>query len=167
MTITQLPDSQIWFVRAERRNVVAYHFLEKGIVHIGWGIGSVGPDDSQNDIVGLLRKRYPEGESRILSKWAREIREFNQDMEVGDAVATYEPRSRTYHIGILRSLLVPFEDAITREWHNDHVHKVEWLYWVARDTLPKDYLRKNLDRRSTLHRLSQEASMVLRRHCTA
>ena len=86
-------------------------------------------------------------------------------MGVGDAVATYEPRGRTYHIGIIRSLLVPAEPGPLREYESDYVHRVEWFYQVARDTLSRDYTKYNLDRRSTLHRLSPEASVVLRQRC--
>ena len=165
MNSIQFPDSQIWFVRAEQNNVMAYHFLEEGLVHMGWGIGPVRPDESQNDILGRLRAHFPQQAPGTLSKWAREIREFNQDIELGDAVATYDPRSRTYHIGTVQSRLVTPEPWLLREWGNDHVHRVEWRYRVGRDTLPQGFARKNLDRRSTLHRLSPEASAELRQHC--
>lgn len=161
-----MPDSQIWFVRAEHKNAVAYHFLDNGIVHMGWGIGPVSPNDSQKDIEARLRKLYPYRAQSTVSKWAREIREFNQDMLVGDTVATYEPRMRTYHVGIIRDLLIPFEDEITLDWDNDHVHRVEWQCRVSRDILPKGFAKSNLDRRSTLHRLTNEASVVLRGLCT-
>lgn len=161
-----MPDSRIWFVRAEHNNAVAYHFLENGIVHMGWGIGPVSPDDSQNDIKARLRKLYPDRSQTTLSKWAREIREFNQDMLVGDTVATYEPRMRTYHIGEIKVLLISFEDDVTYDWDNDHVHRVEWQYRVGRDILPKGFAKSNLDRRSTLHRLSAEASAVMKRYCS-
>ena len=145
---------------------MAGYFLENGVVAMGWGIGPVGSVESSNEIVERLSARYPYENSRTLSKWAREIRAFNQDMGVGDAVATYEPRGRTYYIGIIRSLLVPPDPWLLREWESDHVHRVEWLYQVARDTLSRPYTRSNLDRRSTLHRLSPEASVVLRQRCS-
>ena len=166
MNNLQLPDSDIWFVRAEQGNALAGYFLENGVVSMGWGIGPVGPHDSQNEIRGRLRPRYPERGPGTISKWAREIREFNQDMEEGDAVATYEPRGRIYHVGIIRSLLVPPDPRILREWDHDHVHQVEWLYQVPRDTLPRDFLKSNLDRRSTLHRLPPEASAEMRGRCS-
>ena len=166
MSSTQLPDSQIWFVRAERGNALASYFLENGIVEMGWQIGLLGPVDSIDEIASLLRARYPYKRLETLSKWAREIREFNQKMEVEDAVATYEQHGRTYHIGIIRDLLVPAElGPHYNKWGNDYVHRVEWRYRVGRDTLPQGFARKHLDRRSTLHRLSQEASAELRQHC--
>ena len=86
-------------------------------------------------------------------------------MGVGDAAATYEPRGRAYHIGIVRSLLVPPEPFLCK-WESEYVHRIEWLYKVVKDTLSQDFRRNNLNRRSTLHRLSAEASVVLRQRCS-
>ena len=162
----QLPDSPIWFVRAEENNQAAGNFLSSGLVHMGWGIGPVGPDDSHGEILSRLRDLYPLRRQETLSKWAREIREFNQDIEVGDAVATYEPRSRLYHLGIIRSLRIPAAPWILQKWQSDHVHRVDWICHVSRDRLPEGFAKPNLDRRSTLHRLSEEASAEMRRLCT-
>ena len=132
---------------------------------MGWGIGPVRQDEFHTEIFDKLGALYPLKATGILSKWAREIREFNQDIELGDVVATYNPRKRTYHIGLVRSLQVDPEQWILCKWQNDHVHKVDWLYRVSRDTLPKGFGKANLDRRSTLHRLTKEASAVMREHC--
>ena len=166
MNKEQLPDSDIWFVRAERKNVLARCFLENGLVAMGWGIGPIGSVESKEEIADRLRAAFPDERPGTLSKWAREIREFNQDMGVGDAVATYEPRSRTYHLGIIRSLLVRADLALLHMYQSEYVHGVDWLCQVARDTLSEHYTRYNLDRRSTLHRLSAEASLVLRQRCS-
>lgn len=163
----QLPDSDMWFVRAERRNVLAECFLDNGLVAMGWGIGPIGSVESREEIADRLRVVYPNEWPGTLTKWAREIREFNQDMGVGDAVATYEPRDRTYHIGIIRALLVTVDLDLLRAYESEYVHRVDWLYQVARDTLSRDYTRNNLDRRSTVHRFSPEASEVLRQRCSA
>ena len=56
MNNRQLPDSDIWFVRAEGRNTLARHFLEQGVVSMGWGIGPIGYDDPIDGIIGRLRK---------------------------------------------------------------------------------------------------------------
>ena len=168
MNNEQLPDSEIWFVRAERRNALADCFLEHGVVAMGWGIGPLDPDASKQDVFNILWEREAHRTTPVVSKWAREIRDFNQAMAVGDAVATYQPRGHAYHIGIIRSLLVPIERECLRDpkWDTDYAHQVEWLWQVDRDTLPKQYRRRNLDRQATLHRLSSEASEVLRQRCT-
>ena len=165
MNKEELPASDIWFVRAGTHNICADDFLEHRVVAMGWGIGSISSVECKYEIADRLRPVYPEKQRATLSKWAREIREFNQDMGVGDAVATYEPRSRTYHLGIIRSLLVPAGHIAFCENGNDYVHRVDWLFQVSRDTLPSNYAKDNLDRRSTLHRLSTDASMTLRQLC--
>ena len=135
---------------------------------MGWGIGPLDPDASKQDVFNILWEREAHRTTPVVSKWAREIRDFNQAMAVGDAVATYQPRGHAYHIGIIRSLLVPIERECLRDpkWDTDYAHQVEWLWQVDRDTLPKQYRRRNLDRQATLHRLSSEASEVLRQRCT-
>ena len=162
----QLPDSAIWFVRADKRNELSGYFLANGVVAMGWGIGRIDPVESREEIADRLRQRYPGTGQKLLSKWAREIREFNQDIGVGDAVATYEPRGRTYHIGVILSLLAdPTEHAPLLERECEYVHRVAWLYKMGRDALPQGYAKRNFDLRTSLHRLSPEASAVLGRLC--
>ncbi len=161
----QLPDSRIWFVRAERDNVLANHFLEQGIVSMGWGIGPIRHNDSTGEIIGRLAARFPHEKDGTLQAWAGEIRRFNREMEIGDAVATYEAQGRMCHIGIIRSLLVPFDIGNFHEYENDYAHRVEWLYQVSRDIL-SEYTRRRLGIPLTLHRLSPEASAELRGHCS-
>lgn len=160
-----LPNSDIWFVRAERKNVLADCFLENGVVAMGWGIGPIASVESQEEIADRLREDFWNERPATLTKWAREIREFNQDMGIGDVVATYEPRERAYHVGIIRALLVQVDIDLLFEYESEYVHQVDWLYQVARDSLSHEYTRSNLDRRSTLHRLSPEASNILRQRC--
>ena len=168
MNSVQLPDSDIWFVRAERANIIARHFLEQGIVEMGWGIGPIKEEDSINEIIARLAAMYPNEKKKTIETWGREIKEFNKDMEVGDVVATvstYQPQGRLCHIGIIRDLLIPAEPGPHyAEYDNDHIHRVEWLYQFSKDTL-SEHTRRRLDRPLTLHRLSPEASAELRQHC--
>ncbi len=165
---TQLPDSDIWFVRAGHGNFLARHFLEQGFVAIGWGIGPIEDDDSRNEIFRRLVPLYPDEKTGSLQTWAAEIKRFNSEMEVGDAcatVSTYQPQGRLCHIGIIRSLLVPPESfPYYEEYGSDYVHLVEWLYQFSPDTL-SEYTRRRLGIPLSLHRLSAEASAELRQHC--
>lgn len=164
----QLPDSDIWFVRAELGNVLAGHFLENGIVSMGWEIGPIKDDDSDDEIMGRLESLYPDAKVRTLQTWAAEIKRFNRKMEAGDAVATYEPRGRMYHVGIIRSLLIPAElgyQSEYPEYKSDYVHRVEWLHQIPKNIL-SEYTRRRLSIPLTLHRLSQEASAELRQYCS-
>ena len=191
--IAQLPNSDIWFVRAERANVemiassmrrfglgsvraeganvnvLAQGFLEQGIVSMGWGIGLVKDDDSRNEILARLEQKYPGGDFKSLMTWVNQIKQFTSQLAVGDAVATVSGRQtqgRLCHIGLIRDLLLPVESfPYYKEYENDHIHRVEWLYQVAQDVLSK-YTRRRLRLPPTLHRLSPEASAELRRHCS-
>ena len=164
----QLPESDIWFVRAERANIIARYFLEQGVVEMGWGIGSIQHDDSINEIIGRLAARYPNEKNGSLRSWAFQIRRFTGDMAVGDPVATistYQAQGRLCHIGIIRSLLIPAEPGPHYEdYVNDHVHRVEWLYQVSPTTL-SEYTQKRLNLPPSLHRLSAKASAELRQYC--
>ena len=169
MISTQLPGSDIWVVHSEFGNILAGCFLERGIVSIGWGIGPIKHDDSKHSIVELLASVHSDAKIGTLQTWASEIQRFNEKMEVGDAVATYEPRSSMCHIGLLQSLLVSAElFPPTKHWNgclkHDYVHRVEWLYEVPLDTL-SEYTRKRIGLPMTLTRLNPQASAELRQHC--
>ena len=89
-------------------------------------------------------------------------------MEVGDAVSTYNPQSRIYHIGIICAILIPVElgyQSQYPEYPHDYVHRVEWLYQVSRDILSQP-TRNSLGSQLTLSRISPEASAELRQHCS-
>lgn len=164
----QLPDSRIWSVRAEFDNVLVGHFLDKGIVSMGWEIGPIKDDDSTAEIIERLAKHHPDAKPRTIQTWAAEIIRFNREMEVGDAVSTYDPKSRIYHIGIIRSILIPVElgyQSQYPEYPHDYVHRVEWLHQVSRDILSQP-TRNSLGSQRTLSRISPEASAELRRHCS-
>ena len=168
MNDAQLPDSDIWFVRAERANVLAKHFLEQGVVTMGWGASPLADSDSKNEIIIRLTTRYPNRKLKTIQTWAAEILRFNRDMAVGDAVATistHQAQGRLCHIGIIRTLLVPVEPTpLYEEYDTDHVHEVEWLYQIPTNVL-SEYTQNRLGIPLTLHRLSAEASAELKQHC--
>ena len=162
----QLPDTDIWFVRAERANILAQTFLEQGIVAMGWGIGPVKADDSRNEILARLEQNYPDESPGTLRGWASQIKRFTSEMATGDAVATVsadQPQGRLCHIGIIRSLLAPAKSL--QGYVYDHVHQVEWLYQIPQNEL-SEYTQRRLELPPTLHRLSPEASAELRQHCS-
>ena len=166
--VAELPDTRIWSVRAEYGNVLVGHFLDQGIVSMGWLIGPIGDDDSTAEIIERLAKLNPDAKAQTLRVWAAEIKRFNREMAVGDAVCTYDPQRRIYHIGIIRDLLIPAElgrQSEDPDYSHDYVHRVEWLYQVSRDILSQA-TRNSLGGQLTLFRLSPEASAELRGHCS-
>ncbi len=169
MNNLQLPDSPIWFVRAERGNVIAKHFLDRGIVEMGWGIGPIKDGVSDNQIITLLDRRWPNNKLGTLRAWSAQIKRFNRKMEVGDAVATvstYQPQGRLCHIGVIKSLLAPVEPGPHYdEYVNDYIHRVKWLYQVPHNVL-SEYTQRRLSLPPTLHRLNRQASAELRLYCS-
>ena len=55
----QLPDSQLWLLRAERGNEFAGPLLELGIVSMGMGIGPIEQDDTIGVIINRVTKEFP------------------------------------------------------------------------------------------------------------
>ena len=167
MSDTQLPDCQIWFVRAERANILAKHFLEQGIVSMGWGIGPLEEGDTKAEIIERLASHDPGEEYGTYQAWASQILRFNREIAVGDVVATvstYQAQGRLCHVGKITSLLVPVEPGpVYDEYLNDYIHKVEWLYQVPTSGLSA-YTQKRLGLPPTLHKLNPESSAELRRY---
>ncbi len=163
-----LPISDIWFVRAEKANALANHYLEQGVVTMGWGIGPIGYDDSKEEIARRLDSKYPNEKPRTIQSWAAEILRFIKEIGVGDAVATIsspQGESRLCHVGIIQSLLFTMEPSPLYEQHDiDYVRQVKWLYHVPTDVL-SEFTQRRLSIPLTLHRLSSEASAELRQHC--
>ena len=166
MNSAQLPDSRIWFVHSGHGDKLASYFLDNGIVVMGWDIGPVGPDDSKDEILRRVTTRHPGEKPGTLDAWASQIKSFNQEMQIGDAVATREPPGGMCHIGIIRSLRVRIKLYPNPYFENgDHVHEVEWLYEIPLNILSK-YTRRRLGNPRTLHRLSPEASAELKKRCS-
>ena len=143
---------------------MASHFLEYGVVSMGWGIGPVGNDTSIGEIIDLLGRRHLDEKYKTLEAWAHQIRRFTRDVATGDAVTTYEPQHQSCHVGIISAVLVPDEWGPPPEWWHDYIHRVEWLYEIPRDTL-SEYTRKRIGIPLTLTRLNPKASAELRQHC--
>ena len=128
-----LPNSNMCMVRAERRSIFLDYFLNEGVATIGWGdIGPIKLTDSTDDIRKRCAEVYP-GDS---NGW-HQIKRFHREIEVGDAVVTYDRGGRSYHIGIVQS---PAEHGPLAhgEIYPGYVRKVEWAYRVSRDDLSDD-----------------------------
>ena len=163
---TPLPNSQIWFVRGEQGNVLASYFLEQGVVSLGWFIGRLEPDEPKDQIVKRLAAEFRDTPTATLTARAAQFKRFNEQMAVGDVVATYDSEHRLCHIGIIRALLIPppQDNQAYDEYGHDYVHSVEWLHQVLRDDL-SEYTWRRIAIPLTLHRLSAEASAELRGLC--
>ena len=160
MNNTQLPNSDIWMVRAGERGAYADWFLGRGVAAVGWGeVGHILPTDSDTDIKQRFDAVFPEdrnGRSQVVR--------FVRDVKVGDAVTTYVPQSRIYHIGIIRSSVELESRTVDYGERCEYVRSVEWLHQVSRDELSAD-ARNRLGGQMTLFRLNTTTSQELRYHC--
>ena len=176
---TPLPGGRIWFVRADEGNVLAEFFVTQGIVSISLGgsIGPLQPDESKAEIVRRLTAEWVDEKPVTINHWASQIKRFNQQMSVGDAVATYNSQKRVCHLGIIRSVLPPEGISLSpMVWDElelvmgyapnlDYSHRVEWLYEVSRDDLSGPAWR-GLVNPQTLFLLSESTSAELRGLCS-
>ena len=154
-----LPSSDMWVVRAERGGIFAEYFLSKGVVTIGWGeVGPILDADSSADILGRCAAAYPWD-----SNGGHRIRRFVREMEIGDAVVTYDNDNRMYHVGMICSR-AEHGALVHGGQHSGYVRQVEWKYQVSRDLLSPD-ARNRLGSLLTLFRVRHATSQELRTLC--
>ena len=161
MTSHTLPDSDIWFVRAGAGNVHARFCYEREVVTIGWHeAGPIQSTDSSERLKTQFEAIYP-------GWWDRELKRFFAEISVGEAAATYDPASRLYHIGIVKSpaewnVLVATD---AERGDRGYIRRVEWVCSISRDDLTEQ-AKLNLARRgTTVYRLSHATSSELRQRC--
>lgn len=61
----ELPDTNMWMIRAERSGVLIHHFMNESIASLGWGeVGPINPTDTNDDIRRRLDEVYLKRERR-------------------------------------------------------------------------------------------------------
>ncbi len=159
MTQAQLPTSNIWMVRAEQGGIFADYFVEKGVVTIGWGVGPISATESDDSILRRVAAVFPRDR-----QGRHQVKRFALEVQVGDAVVTYNNGSRIYHVGIIQSP-VEYGPSVHGGEYEGYARRVRWVYEVSRDALSPD-TRNSLGGQLTLFRLAASASQELRQHCT-
>jgi restriction system protein len=160
----------MWMIRAERDGILIRHFLNEGIAHLGWGVGPIHPTDTTADIRLRLEDTYPYENPGALPNIVGMLRRFSCEVRIGDAVVTYDPQRRQYHIGIVKSdvkhRIVTWVDLATRDDFDDlgYVRKVDWVSAISRDSLSST-ARKGLNPQLSHYRISAKASEEIRRLC--
>ena len=70
MNATEVPNPDIWIVRAGRNGIYAKHFLNESVVAVGWGeIGAISPNDSDEDIKQRFLRAYPNEKAKTRMAW--------------------------------------------------------------------------------------------------
>ena len=160
----QSPSTKVWVVRAGRNGVYAEYFLEKGVVAIGWGeVGEMEYTLPDVEIRRRFDEKWPTEKPRTRATWAAQAKRFLREVEEGDAVVTYDPETRLYHIGIVRSPAVLCPRIVDEQERQEFVRNVDWTGTCPRDDLSAG-TRNSLGSIATFFRIPAEAAAELQRN---
>ena len=167
----QLPNTNFWMIRAGQDGHVLHRFRNQGIAYLGWGeTGHIHPETSEADLRYLVEKANPAVPLREAGHITRMIWGFCCEIAVGDAVVTYEPQRRLYHIGIVKSD-AEYKTVIWGPWRDwdefeqpGYVRQIDWVSTISRDSLSQT-ARNSLGRPPTHFQLPAAVSAEIRRLC--
>src|SRR4051794_33998462 len=95
---------RMWMVRAGRDSRWADNFLSGNVVGLGWhNIGDATRFSSKADLLGEMRRAYPERSEGNAGSGASQLWRFQREICLGDDVVTYERGNRLYHLGRIMS----------------------------------------------------------------
>ncbi len=151
---------KIWMVRAGVGGDSVETFLESGLVAIGFGKVNVTASMDKSAIEDKLAEEDPAAPKGRLSMFAGQIYRFYSDIQVGDAVTTYDPSHRVYLLGEVQSGVETWQHELWRK------RKVKWAKKVARDVL-KTSTRNTLGAISTLFLIQGDAAGDMLNHAVA
>ena len=167
----ELPDSNMWMCRAEWAGTVLHHFLNKDIAYLGWGkTGVIYPETTRQELRDRVGRANPTMHPNAVGNATRCIWEFCREVQIGDAILTYGPPTRLYHVGVVKS----DADYRTGIWVNPvtldecevprYVRKVDWGATISRDRL-SPASQRYLGRPPTHFQLPAEVREEIRRFC--
>lgn len=148
----------MWKVNAGRRSVLASEFLQRSIVAIGWReAGDYSAAMNRQEVLKRVIEAYPEHTDQQNHVSVGQIWRFLNEVEIGDAVLTYDPNTRLYHVG---------EIAGPPRYAPDEIEAlpiqraVRWTATVSRDAL--SYAAKGrLGAILTLFRVASETAVEI------
>lgn len=123
----------MWKVTAGRANSHIMEFLDQGVVAIGWSeAGDYRRASSREELRELFAEAWPEWTNRQVQVGAGQVWRFLHEMQNGDAILTYDPSSRLYHLGIVAGEPEYRPDLMERL---PVTRRVTWQSSVRRDEL--------------------------------
>ena len=152
-----------WIIRAGKGGVRAAEWLEKGYIAIYWDLD--GADIASLDkeqIRALFRTCFPSASRQVVASNTGMIYRFAREMTIGSTVVMYDPSSRLYHLGEIKS---PCEYVAPTENDDDngsYRHTVTWNVTASRDDLSAR-TKHSLGSISTLFSVSDDALKELER----
>lgn len=125
-----------WMVRAGEGGYLAKEFVEKGCVAVGFdGVGSFESLTTLERFKSRVREAYPEQTAMQAAVAAGVGHKFRNVMQVGDAVVTYDPKQRVYHIGRISGDYAYRPGYVTAY---AHIRPVQWTATRLRDDLSSE-----------------------------
>ena len=124
--------SRTWMVRAGRGGYLIDEFLSKGLISIGWNkIGALTKKTTYEELKDKLAETYPDDAKGRINQSAGQIWRFFNEFSIDDNVITYDPETRSYYIGQIKS-----EYKFSDIYEHHHIRFVSW------DSYPydRDYL---------------------------
>lgn len=120
----------MWMVRNSGGDY-AEEFLQQGVVAIGWPeVGSLAGLKSREAVIEAVKRAYPHYSPKQAIVNGGQIDKIVNGFKPGDDVVTYDPSTRTYHIG-----RVAGEYEFFQQSEMPNRRRVEWRYAVERDRL--------------------------------
>jgi restriction system protein len=124
--------AKMWMVRAGEKAYLISEFLDNAMIAMGWeGIGSLENLPSFIKIKEKIMSIYPEYNAGKTGMTASQLKKFRSDLAIDDYIVTYDPSSRNYHIGLVKSEYI-FKEQIP---FYPHQRNVEWIGKISRDIL--------------------------------
>jgi restriction system protein len=155
-----MAEKSMWMVRAGGGAYAVEDFKSKGVVAIGWADNSTDWTKFANRdaIRQQIAKEHPENTDTQWLVAARQIERFLREFQIGDRVVTYDPSTRQYLLGTIKS--EPRFDASVIEG----LQTVRTVIWaekqVERDDLSVS-TRNSLGAISTLFRVPDAAAQEI------
>lgn len=123
----------LWMVRCEGGSLYE-SFRDRSVVAIGWHeLADATKGMERETLVRRLREQRPECKDATIVIGASQVWRFINEVAIDDEVVTYDPRSRRYLFGVVRS--DARKDATAAEAGMPIVRDVTWLGEVDRDAL--------------------------------
>jgi len=123
----------MWMVRAGRGGDQVDEFRAKGVVALADELlGPLPQNITKPALLHLYAEKYPEDKEASRAVWASQILRFVTEIQVGDAVLTYDPDQRVYLLGKITSAYEWLPDVVKER---PHARRVQWTHEVSRGSV--------------------------------
>lgn len=125
----------MWMVRAGEGGFLFNKFRKENLIVIGWQLNDLSSVKDSDDIKNLIKERYPDQNDRQVAVGAGQVSLFLFGTKIGDKVVTYDPQSRIYLIGKIKSGYIYDDQFYDESDSYSHTKQVDWIGEINRDDL--------------------------------